>query len=208
MIIQIKIQKYIAEPYWPELCQRIEVDTKSRIHRIRNDEKRVAALDSYLDRIGQTQEWYDSLKEKEKQKFYTGPDGNIVIPEHQMRGMLLEGIRSNTRLWKKKGLVVGNFRVDVGVTDFATMKRPNESKKYDRYIKNFETNMRRNTISEYIEDFVAVGEVTLDGGEFFGECSKICEDDIIELFKYSLRNCGIGGARKMGYGRGVVLAVN
>lgn len=198
MKLQLNIKSYIAEPYWPELCQRIEVDTKSRIHRIRNEEKRQASLESYLERIGQSMEWYKALHEKEKEKFYKNSAGFIIIPEHQMRGCLLEGIRSNTRLWKKKGLTVNNFRVDVEVSDFTTTKTEKDGV-YDRYINNLETNMRRRTLSEFIHNFTATGTVKINEG--------IEQEDVLELFRYAFKNCGVGGARKMAYGRGIVKVV-
>jgi hypothetical protein len=148
---------------------------------------------------------YNELIEKSKRQWYRknhdNPKSTIVIPMHQMYGMLVYGAMT-----APAGCRVNpdNVRSVMQVSDFVTNKTKCDGV-FSRYVmpKGPEgkpiSNQRRLTENEYVEDVEATGKITIDPNEIKGTVVK-------DLFEHALHRNGIGACRKMGYGRGTVVA--
>ena len=201
--VRLKIGKYIAHPFWPETSQVVNVQKISGLNRVRSEDKREAALTSYLKKEGMTTKQYDALIAKSKRQWYRKNNDDdkskIIIPMHQIFGMLVHGSMS-----APAGCRVNpdNVRSVLQVSDFETNKVKADGV-FSRYVLPTGpdgkpiSNQRRLTENEYVEEVEAVGRVTFDQNEVKAAAVK-------ELFEHSLHKNGIGASRKMGYGRGVV----
>ena len=89
-----------------------------------------------------------------------------------------------------------SFRSLVQIGDFST-ERTEADRIFSRYIKG-DSNQRRLTEDEVIENFTAIGECKLQ--------SFVDVDDFTRILSYAIQVIGVGSARKMGYGRGVVVS--
>jgi hypothetical protein len=190
----IKIGSYIAEPYWPELDDVINIQKKSGYNRAKSEGKREAALKAYLKQEGISEKEYTSLVEKASRKWYRDDEGRIIVPRHHLAGCLVQTVKTAPAAIRGK-FDADSFRHHVRLSDFVTDKTEKDSL-FDRYVKNDATNQRRRSISEVIEDFEAVGSVELS--------DKFKLKDFENLLTYALSETGLGSCRKMGFGRGLV----
>ena len=190
----IKLYSYIASPYWPELDDLINIQKKSGVNRAKSEGKRELALKSYLKQEGISEEHYFELLDKSSRQWYTNDDGKIIVPRHQLAGCLVQSVGMAPAAVRGK-FDKDSFRHYVRLSDFTTEKVKPDTV-FDRYVKNEATNQRRRTINGVIENFEAVGTVEID--------SKFKLKDFDNLLTFALSECGLGGCRKMGYGRGEI----
>ena len=94
--VTLKLTSYIADPYWPEMNQVIEIQKKSGLAAKKSDDTRDAALKAYLSKIEMTQDQYDELVRLSQRPWHLldGEGSNIVIPRHQMSGCLVQATLS------------------------------------------------------------------------------------------------------------------
>ena len=186
---------YIGEPYWPAREKVITIRKGSGVDRARSESKRTQALKAYLDAQDLTMEDYQALEANASRPFYTTPAGEIVIPSHHLHGMMAgaaaqapaairpakpEQIRT---ILEWGDLPTGKFKAD-GV--------------WERFVRNPLTNQRRLQSSQYIEEVRATGTLAIhDAAQ---------EKKIREFVAWAGREMGVGAARKMGWGRFVIVA--
>jgi hypothetical protein len=195
--VTLKVESYIAEPYWPELDDLINIQKKSGVNRCKSEAKREASLKAYLKQEGISPEAYAALESKAKERWYKDEQGRIFIPRHHLAGCLVQTVKTAPAAIRGK-FDADSFRHHVRISDFATDKKVKDEL-FDRYVKNEATNQRRRSISEVITDFPCVGTVEIN--EMFKE------KDFHNLLTYALSETGLGSCRKMGYGRGSIMSI-
>src|ERR1700730_7620102 len=92
--VQLQFQSYIAQPYWAEQNQLIDIDKQSGKSRARSEDKREQALLRYLEKIGMSPEQYKALQKKAAEKWHKDITGKIVIPSERIGACLVNGTRS------------------------------------------------------------------------------------------------------------------
>jgi hypothetical protein len=200
--LKIYVRSYIAEPYWPELSDVVDIQKKSGVNRVRSEDKRDAALKAYLQRVNMTVQDYEALVAKSRRPWYrqTEPDGPIIIPRHHLSGCLVQACVSapaGARIKKE------SLRSIVQIGDLLT-DRVKCDTVFARYVRPMDgsgkalSNQRTLRRSEVIEDFDAVGVVQID-------LSAVEPDQLKDLLSYAGKFIGVGASRKMGYGRFDVL---
>jgi hypothetical protein len=193
MEVKFKLTDYIGSPYWAELSKLINIS--KGVHPKLGPEKKLAAIKANCAKIGVSPEEYASLQEKVKEKWYKNDEGYIIIPRHQMAGMLVQTVVSAPKA------IRGSFKRDsfrslVRLGDFVTNKKEKDGL-FERYVKG-ESNERRFQSDEVVEDITCVGEITLH--------PSIEEEEFLLLLHYGVQTTGLGSSRVMGYGRGEVLS--
>lgn len=192
--VTLKINSYIAQPYWPELDEVVNIQKKSGYSMARTEAKREQNLKSYLDKIGMKQSEYDDLVKRSQRKWYTNENNLIIIPRHHLAGCLIQSLNTAPKTVKAK-YNSESFRALVQLSDFVTTRKQCDEI-FDRYVKSDMSHQRRRTISEVITNFEAKGTITIDADH------KV--SDLEFLLNHALAECGVGSSRKMGYGRGTV----
>lgn len=205
--IGIIMDAYIAHPYWPERERVIRIQRNSGMARQKTDEKRDAALKAQLGKEGVTMEEYHELVKKAARQWYTNADGKIIIPRHQLAGAFVQTVGTSPKALRG-AFEKDSFRSVVQVGDFVTEKTAPDGV-FSRYVKLETSNMRSLQENEFIgncsmasvfgKEFPAVGTLSIpeDADEKFVGTLK-------RVFIAALGEVGIGAARKMGFGRGVL----
>ena len=199
--ITLEMQNYIAHPFWPAKNTCIEIEKKSGVNRLRNEDKRLEALKAECKRQGITYKEYLALQKEATAQWYRRSDGMIYIARHQLAGAFVQLIGSAPVALRGK-FDKDNFRALVQVGDFdTTLTEP--AGVFARFVKLEGSNQRSHQENEYIG-------VYLDKGEPFTACGVIGVDDekqvdtVRDLLTAVVERIGIGAARKMGFGRGTV----
>lgn len=191
----IWIESYIAQPYWPEMNDVIEIQKRSGMNLVRSDDKRAERLNAHLKTLGISKADYSELVRLSQRRWYRvdNADGasEIVIPTHQFSGMLVQAVKSAPSGSK---LPVDGLRSSIRCSSFATGKTKMD-RLYRRYVKSDQSNQRRLQEDEVIMDFEAKGMI-----EFYADDIKPAGVD--RLLEHALTRIGCGAARKMGFGRG------
>ena len=192
------VQGYIADPYYPEREELINIQKASGMNRSRSDAKREQALKEYLRRLDMTAEQYLDLEKLAQRPWYWNSAGEIVIPAHQMYGCLIEGAKTLSP--SQRPCDPNNLRHILRVSDFATGKKQQDGV-YQRLVMPKSgtgqpvSNQRALRKNPYIADFTATGRVT-----FF--LSDIPDAQrLMDFVAYVGQRVGVGASRKMGYGR-------
>ncbi|HXH06782.1 MAG TPA: hypothetical protein VNI83_09340, partial [Vicinamibacterales bacterium] len=73
--LHVEIDSYIADPYWPEVEQVINIQKQSGMNRARSSANARKALEEYLRSAGLTLADYDRLVERSQRPFYTDGAG-------------------------------------------------------------------------------------------------------------------------------------
>jgi len=204
MELALKFVRYIAHPYWPEMDQVVTITKQSGMNRARSEDKREKSLQTYLEKIGMTNQQFAELQAKADRKWYRADNDDetseIIIPRHQFSGCLVQACASAPAGCRydqeelRSILQVGDFRTGKFTHDWIL----------ERFVKpmdgkgNVLSNQRRLTKSWVILDFNAVGTVEWDPRD-----AK--EKNVLDLLRHAGRKIGVGAARKMGYGRFDVL---
>lgn len=102
----IEIERYASEIYWPELCDKIDIEKKSGMNRQKSEEKRDQALSAYLQREGITADEYETICQKAMRPFRRVNDDDqkseIVIPENHISACLVQTIRTTPKSVRQK----------------------------------------------------------------------------------------------------------
>ena len=196
--VKIHLDKYICQPYRPEMAYLIEIQTKSGTNKCRTDKTRRDALLGYLERLKMTEEDYRQLEIAAKAPWYLNAEGIIFIPRHQLAGMLVETSKRINKSAIGTKFEPDNLRSEIVISDFVTELLPTAAKLYSRYVRNEKTNMRRLQEDPYVENFDATGTVELT--------TEVKPDHAKALITQGLKKIGLGSARKMGYGRGEMVS--
>lgn len=195
---------YIADPYWPEREELINIQKESGMNRSRSEEKRQSALREYLSVKAITIDQYTELGRLASRPFYTLPPtngqiGEIVIPQHQVKGCLVNAcdVAPKTARLGRPEQIHTLFRVSPLVTG-----RREADGVYKRFVVVTGgggpgmklSNQRALRTNPYIENFEAVGAIEWKEESFD-------ESKLSAFLAYAGREIGIGACRPMGYGR-------
>jgi len=197
--VTLTMEKYVAHPYWPEREFVIRMQKDSGMNRQKSEEKRQAALKAQVEKSGFTLDDYRAAEAKARREWYRAgdkDDGNIIIPRHQLAGALVETVGRVPKALRGK-FDKDSFRHFVQIGDFTTGKKQADGV-YSRYVKLETSNMRSHQTNEYLEDFAATGEVSIP--------DDVKSEDVQRLFAHAIGTIGVGACRKMGFGRGEILA--
>jgi hypothetical protein len=174
------------------------------VNRQKSDDKRLAALQAECDRQGVTYRRYLEMKALSKRQFYQRDAGLIYIPRHQVAGALVQCIGGSPKALRGN-FTKDNFRALVQIGDLET-DRKEKSGVFGRFVKLEGSNQRSWQENEYIgqyldagEPFSARGVLSIPNGD------DKTEQTVKSLFVATVKNIGVGAARKMGFGRGEVL---
>lgn len=190
--------RYIAQPYWPEMNALIDVQKKCGMNRARSEANRNKSLEEWLRANGKTLDWYRKLEADAVRPFYTDENGAIVIPPHQIYGFLVATADEARAAFKPcdPDQVRVAFR---NVTPWSTGKR-----KADGVWERFAvvtaghgskiSNQRGFRSSQYIENFTASGSFDLD-------LEFVRPEVVKKAIEWGGLRVGIGASRKMGCGR-------
>lgn len=199
-IVTLSIRSYIADPYWPEQERLITIRKQSGVDRVRSEEKREAALENFLKKLGMTTADYKDLEKKSKEPWYRTVRGDesspIVIPARQISGMLVHAASTAPAGARVQ---TDNLRSVIHVEDFVTDKKKADGI-FARYVLpkdgkgNPISNQRRYMEDEYIQNVKAEGIVE------FADSMK--PGNVKDLISYAVESVGVGACRKMDYGRG------
>jgi len=200
----LEFVNYIAHPYLPARNLCIEIEKKSGVNRQKSDEKRVAALKAECQRQGITYERYLELREEAAVQWYRRPkDNRIYIPRHQIAGAFVQVIGTAPK--SLRGIFTkDNFRALVQISDFVT-DRAEPTGVFARFVKLETSNQRSWQENEYIGRY-------LDNGKPFEAEGVLSLADPKQnqtakaLLAAVVENIGVGASRKMGFGRGRILA--
>jgi len=196
----IQFESYIAHPYWPEREQSIQIELRSGVNRLKNDDKKVAALRAECGKRGITLEDYRELKRLAARPWYridsADESSPIIIPRHQLAGCLVETIGRSPKALRGK-YEKDSFRHHVRISDFTTEK-VQADEVFDRYVKLEGSNKRDHQVSPVIRDFEAVGT--------FSIVHDAKPEELKRVMAFALEEVGVGASRKMGYGRGAIVS--
>lgn len=203
--ITVRFDKgYIADPYWPEMEKIINIQKASGFNRIRSEERRVKALEDYLQTIGMSMDEYRELEKLARRPFYRqdgpGKDGAtpaIIIPAHQVYGAFAQAsaiCSSSLRIARQE-----QIRTILVTSDWLTEKTE-EDGIWDRFVvvksgsgKQL-TNQRALRSNAYIEKFEARGTLhCLLGKDHLKKLG--------DFLRWVGAEVGIGASRKLGWGR-------
>jgi hypothetical protein len=186
---------YIGKPYWPELNTLINI-TKD-VHPKLGDTRKQAAILAACEKRGITPEEYQRIVRDASRPFYTrnGLDSEIVIPERIIQSFINNCSQVSPKAIPRvpaKGLTFIAVKLDNG--HLSTGKTVADAKRFERFVKNQESNQRMFCSDLYIDNFQATGMMLID-------TSIIESEKLLKLFEYGGRFIGIGGARPQGFGR-------
>jgi len=188
---------YIADPFWPEMSQLIQIEKKSGFNRLKNEDKRRKSLMAYLEKIGMTEADYAALKAQVARRFHTDGNGRIVIPEDKFLAFLRSTVHeapSSVRAIDKDQ--INNSIMLVG--GFLWTEKTEANGIFSRFVKGQDSNERRRQEDAYISDFTARGEMEVDE-------SSVNPEALRKMLEWGGKYKGIGAARPMGYGRFAVV---
>ncbi len=212
MKLRIQMGAYIANPYDEGKSRLISIEKGTPyMHPDRAKEK----IAMQLKKHGMDEQDYEWLKKKCAEKtWYRDTQGNIVLPDNHIKGMLTEALSrfpAELPLYRGKKLSrdgAKNIVHSIFVVDyFAIVGRDGKPKTsadshFVRYVKPEGKNERRLCCEERIVDFVATGNIT------FNPLSDLApkEEHFRKFFDFAIRNVGIGSARGQEHGRGLLLS--
>ena len=189
---------YIADPYFPEREELINIQKLSGMNRARTEAKREQALKEYLRRQEMSQDAYEALEKRALRPWYRDGDQHIIIPSHQFYGCLIEG--GKTLSASQRPCDPDNLRHILQLSDWATGK-DKEDGIYERLVMPKSgtgqplSNQRALRKNPFIAQFHATGTIS-----FF--LSDIPDAQrITDFVSYCGQRVGVGASRKMGYGR-------
>jgi hypothetical protein len=194
-------QKYIADPYLPELEELINVQKASGMNRSRSDTKRQQALSDYLKKIGWDQGRYQALEEAAHQPWYyqDGIGSPIIIPSHQFYGCLIESCKNVSS--SLRPCDANNLRFVLQISDLLT-ERSKEDGLYKRLVMPKSgsgqplSNQRALRSNPYIAEFTASGTIRFDTDQLAHQ-----GDTVEDFLTWAGQYTGVGASRKMGCGR-------
>jgi len=199
--VTLQLVNYIAHPYWPARDLVIDIEKKAGAARQRSEEKRIAAIKAECARHGITYDDYLRLKKEAEEQWYRDKSGNIIIPRHQIAGALVQTIEQSPKAVRGP-FTADNFRALVQISDFNTGLK-NAAGKFVRFVKLEGSNQRSLQENEFIGQYLDQGE-PFDAAGCVAISDERLEKYLSGLFNTMITTIGVGAARKMGFGRGIV----
>lgn len=199
--VTLQLNNYIAHPFWPARNACIEIEKKSGVNRQKSEEKRIAALKAECSRQGCTYEQYLEFRKQAAEQWYRNSDGTIYIPRHQIAGGLVQTIGTAPKALRGQ-FDRDNFRALVQISDFAT-DREKADGVFSRFVKLEGSNQRSWQENEYLGQYLETGE-PFEARGTIAVIDEKARDTVKALITATVEMVGIGAARKMGFGRGVV----
>ena len=203
--IELTMQNYIAHPFWPARNLCIDIEKKSGVNRQKSEEKRRAALEAECGKRDMSYDDYLAAREQAAEQWYreNGPGSAIVIPRHQLAGALVQTIAGAPKALRGP-FDKDNFRAFVQLGDFLTDRERSDGT-FSRFVKLEGSNQRSWQENDYIGRYLDKGEA------FQAEGVVTIADDktaatVKALLEKAVQSIGLGAARKMGFGRGLVVA--
>jgi hypothetical protein len=187
---------YIAKPFWPETNKLIDIGKD--VHPKLGEAKKQAAILAACTKRGISEEEYRRLLEKSSHTFYTIDglrDTEVIIPQRIIQSFLNHASqvvpKAIPRI-EEKGLTFIGVRIQDGY--LRAGKTEKDALRFERFVKNQESNQRMFTSDLYISNFQATGT-------FLVNEEVISVENLFSLMEYGGRMYGIGTARPQGYGR-------
>ena len=198
---------YIADPYWPEMEKRINIEKESGMRRTRSGDKAQKALRDYLNAKGLTIDDYEKICERAERPFYTvgdtgaepGPLGvsEIVIPAHHLYGTFAQAAdmaSSSIRIARPEQL-----RSVLSVQDVFTGKTKGDGV-FSRFVVvkagagQKLSNQRSLRENDFLGPFSA--QLTVEFDE-----EALRPERVRDFVSFAGREIGVGASRKLGWGR-------
>jgi hypothetical protein len=181
----------------------IDIEKRSGCNRQKSEDKRIAAIRAECDKQGHKYEDYLRWIVEAREQWYKKPDGTIFIPRHHVAGALVQTIGGAPKALR--GVFnKDNFRALVQIGDFATTKTAADGV-FGRFVKLEGSNQRSWQENEYIGEYIDVGGPFVASGAISIADPKH-EQTVHALLRSAVETVGIGAARKMGFGRGVIVS--
>jgi hypothetical protein len=190
------VKGYIGHPYTPEREKLINIQKQSGLNRARSEDKRAKTLKAFLTAHNITVEEYQALEIAAARPFYMGPDGEILIPAHQLHGMMGQAADvspASIRLAQPE-----QIRILLEWENLRTGKHKPDGI-WERFVPvksgtgQILSNQRSLRADPYIENFRASGALRLANPDQLAKAH--------EFIKWAGAEIGVGAARKMGWGR-------
>lgn len=201
--VTILLNDLIYQPYTDARAEVITIRKTCGVDRARSETKRKLCLEQGLAKEGMTMADWEALN-KEADTLWKEVDGKPSIPRHWISGMLVAAISTLPKS-ARYGLTPENLRIHCRILGNWLVTSQTEVENFTRAIRNEASNQRRLQTDRVFED------VTLEGQISIIPPDDATPEDVItnyrRIFDYALRNNGLGGARKMGYGRGKVVTI-
>lgn len=203
LTIKVRFEKgYIADPYWPEREELINIQKASGVNRLRGEDRRAKALSDYLAAKHMTMDDYRRLEELAESPFYTQEaTEEIIVPRHQVHGCFAQGgsqCSSSLRIARAE-----QIRTILESSDWLTGKSQQDGV-WRRFVvvksgsgKSL-TNQRALRANPFIAGFDATGILT-----FAGDAAQLPR--LRDFLVWAGREVGVGASRGMGWGRFTVL---
>lgn len=189
--------QYVADPYWPEQFQLIEITKQSGMNRSRASQNRRKALEEHLRLKNMTLADFERLEQLAKRPFHMNGEGRIIIPADKFLSFLVatcDEARSAQRPCQKEQVrsrfVASDFVTDKTEPDgvwarFATVTAGAGNKL---------SNQRGLRENAYIAGFDATGTLIFDP-------QFVDAETLRNALAWGGQFVGIGASRKMGKGR-------
>jgi hypothetical protein len=212
----IHLKSFIAEPFWPELYERVDIEKKSGMNLKRVDQLRRQALEEELKLRGLTLAEYDRLCELGARQWQLDDDGFIVHPADKVASFLSHATQRMTSSARPCNPEI--VRVAIVPSAWHTGVDPARARVWERYVPRHDsgrgnkklTEMRMIRRSEYIGaepplGLEPAGDKIVFSARFRLDDAMVRPDRVAELLRRGGENIGIGACRKMGWGRFEVL---
>lgn len=195
--VAVRLENYIAAPYWPEMERLININKESGMSRARSAETRRKTLDSYLAAAGMTRQDYEDLQRLAARPFHVDGDGQIIVPELHVMSMIVatcDRIGSRARPCQPD-----MARAVISPSPWTTAKTEPDGT-WERFAVVSSgtgvrlSNQRALRTNPYIQDASAEGTITVD-------TSAVRPEVLWKALQWAGTYVGIGAARNMGWGR-------
>lgn len=212
--LYIELQSYIADPYWPEREELINVQKSSGMNRARSTANRRKALEEHLKSVGMTLRQYEALEERASRPFYARDDGTIYIPRRQVTAMLVA--TCDTMRAAQRPCAPADVRSAVLLSEWVTNRNVSDAQTWERFavvssgtgakLSN-QRGLRRSLFigAEPPDECTPTGPVEARGTVSVDD-SMVEPKVLVKALEYAGRGIGIGASRKMGWGRFTVSA--
>ena len=183
---------FIGNPY--NKCTQQKLEVERQVHPKLKGQKREQALEKACSSVGLSGDDYVRVLEENDRGFVLGSDGDIIIPERNLRAFInniSQEAPSNIPKIKNKGLAFAALQFPEG--GLYTGIALSEAKTWERPVRNENSSVPFWVTSKYISGFTASGTIVVDE-------SIIKEKDLRELIEFGGKYIFLGSCRKQGWG--------
>jgi hypothetical protein len=208
----IHLRSFIAEPYWPELFERIDIEKKSGMNLKRLSQLRRQALEEELKARGLTLPEYERLCELGSRPWHLDAEGRIVHPADKVASFVSHTTQRMTSGSRPCDPDV--VRVAIVPSAWRTGVDPAHARVWERFAVRHDsgrgnkklTEMRMARRSHYIGaeppfELEPAGDKIVFTARFELDDSMVRPDNVAEMLRHGGEKIGIGACRKMGWGR-------